>query len=86
MARPNSEMQCAIWAHIRDTGGYHSASEIALEFSLKPKLAYRHLHKLFERCHLARTDELIGRTRTRYVYGYIKACIPLPGQSAEPLN
>lgn len=86
MAKNVSEMQCAIWAHIRDAGGYHSAAEIALEFALKPKLADRHLKKLFERRHLARTDEPMGRKRIRHLYGYIKACIAMPGQSAEPLK
>lgn len=86
MARQGSEMQSTIWAHIRDQGGYHSAAEIAAEFAMHRKLASRHLQKLFERRHLARTDEPIGIKRVRYVYGYIKACIPLPGQSAEPLE
>lgn len=86
MAKLHGEMTCAIWAFIRDSGGYWSAREIAEQFVLRKDKAERYLRKLFERSHLARIEDVPASQGGRELYGYVHRCIPLPGQSAEPLE
>lgn len=89
MAKIHGEMTCAIWAFIRDSGGYWSAGEIAEQFTLAKDKAERYLRKLFERSHLVRIDDVpaeLGGQRGQRLYGYVRRCTPLPGQSAEPLE
>jgi predicted transcriptional regulator len=86
MAKPHTELSCAIWAHIRDQGGWWATREIATEFVIEKSKAERYLRKMFERAHLARIEDTPRKHGCGYLYGYIRRCIPLPGQSAEPLE
>lgn len=86
MAKLHGEMACAIWAFIRDSGGYWSAREIANQFCIEKDKADRYLRKLFERAHLARIDDVPASQGSSALYGYVRRCTPLPGQSAEPLE
>lgn len=86
MAKMHTEIVCTIWAFIRDSGGYWSTREISQEFSIEADRAERYLRKLFLRSHLARIEDAPRQHGRGYLYGYVRRCIPLPGQSAEPLE
>lgn len=86
MAKLHGETACAIWAFIRDSGGYWSAREIAGQFAIETEFAQRYLKKLFERAHLERIEDVPAQQGGSILYGYTRRCVALPGQSAEPLE